>query len=144
MGPFPTLAVSQFQSHLNILYLLLPDPAPLPDVPPGPLHEGPDVESPRHQRVPGVAHIARHGKTPLTMTVLTVQVSHNATVIFRRGSVSGFSPCQLLTNSLTGSPKFKPPHVVFMLHMLMKSFHSSSVFFDKQQVVLSRSLRTIL
>ena len=66
MGPFPTLAVSQFLSHLNILYFLLPDPAPLPDVPPGPLHESPDVESPAHQRVCRVAHVPGQGQGPLT------------------------------------------------------------------------------
>ena len=42
---------------LNVLYLLLPHPAPLPDVAPRPLHESPDVESPAHQGVLRVAHV---------------------------------------------------------------------------------------
>ena len=39
--------------------------------------------------------------------VIEVEILKN---IFRRGSISGFFPCQLQTNSLTGSPKFKAPH----------------------------------
>ena len=52
-------------SHLDVLDLLLPQPAPLLDVPPGSLHEAPDVDGPAHQGVSGIAHVLGEGEAPL-------------------------------------------------------------------------------
>ena len=56
--------------YINVLNFFLPEPTPLFDVAPGPLHEGSDVDGSADQRISGIAHVRGQRQTPLNTTKL--------------------------------------------------------------------------